>query len=109
MNPCLALLLVCAAPDRDSLQALKRAALSVEWELTPGATTMEEALEQVADRGAHVLVVEGIDGLAEEARRRFPSLRIVVLDGAGAPEDALTVRVASLDDVRAAVPWGPST
>jgi hypothetical protein len=108
MNPCLALLVVCAAPDRESLQALKRAAVSAEWELTPGATTMEEALTQVGERAAHVLVVWGIDGLAEEARRRFPGVRIVILDGPGAAEDSLTVPVGALEDVRAAVPWGPS-
>jgi hypothetical protein len=108
MNPCLALLVVCAAPDRESLQALKRASVSAEWELTPGATTAEDALAQVADRGAHVLVVWGIDGLADEARRRFPGVRIVVLDGAGSAADPLTVRVASLEGVREAVPWGPS-
>jgi hypothetical protein len=108
MNSCLALLVVCAAPDRESLQALKRAAVSAEWELTPGATTMEEALAQVGERGAHVLVVWGIEGLADEARRRFPGVRIVVLDGAGAADDSLTVPIGSLEDVRAAVPWGPS-
>jgi hypothetical protein len=107
MNPCLALLVVCAAADRESLQTLKRAAVSAEWELTPGATTVEEALAQVGERGAHVLVVWGIEGLAEEARRRFPGVRIVVLD-VPSSGDPLTVPVMALEDVRAAVPWGPS-
>ena len=108
MNPCLALLVVCAAADREALQALKRAAVSAEWELTPGATTTEEALAQVGERGAHVLVVWGIEGLAEEARRRFPGVRILVLDGAASSEDPMTVPITALEDVRAAVPWGPS-
>ena len=37
---CRALLVVCVAPDRDSLLELKRASVGTDWELTPGATVV---------------------------------------------------------------------
>ena len=37
---CRALQILCVASGRPSLQALKKAAVAQEWELTPGDTTM---------------------------------------------------------------------
>ncbi len=105
---CRALLVVCVAPDRESLVALKHATVGTDWELTPGATNAQDAVAQVEDRGAHVLVVAG--GFAADVvaavRERWPWLRVVaVTDG---PVEGATVVVASLHDVRAAVKGLPS-
>ena len=106
---CRALQVVCVAADAESLQALKRAAVSQDWELTPGATDAEEALAQIEDRRAHVLVVWGeFPGLVERAHELRPGLRIVAV-GDGADADAT---VTSTEDVRGAVlgippPGGP--
>jgi hypothetical protein len=106
MSPCRAPLVVCAAPDRDSLQALKRAAVGAEWGLSSGATSVDEALAQLEDHHALVLVVHvPVPGLVGEARKRFPALRIVCVGAPG--EDGADVVVRSLDEVRPAV-MGPS-
>jgi hypothetical protein len=109
---CRALLVVCVAPDRDSLMDLKRAVVATDWELTPGATTADEAVAQVGDRGAHVLVAAGgvVPDVVAAARERWPWLRIVAVSHE--PVEGATAVVASLDDVRAAVkglppPGGP--
>jgi len=97
---CRALKVLCVAPDRRSLAELKRATVSADWELAPGATTEGEALVQLEGERPHVLVALGpFDGLVREARHRFPAMRIVTdrdLPGA-------TVVVASLEEVRGAV------
>jgi hypothetical protein len=98
---CRALVVVCVAPDRESLAELKRAAVGPEWELAPGATTAEDAVAQIEDRRGHILVVAGPAGeVVGRARERWPWLRIVVVgdDVAGA-----TVVVATLTEVRDAV------
>jgi hypothetical protein len=106
------LLVACVAPDRESLVALKQAAVGTDWELTPGATSVQDAVAQVEDRGAHVLVVTG--GFAPDvvaaARERWPWMRVVAVSDV--PVDGATVVVSSLDDVRSAVkglppPGGP--
>ena len=69
---------MCAAPDPPALQALKRASVGAEWELSAGATSAEEALRQLEDHHAFALVVtEPVPGLVRRARERFPDLRIV--------------------------------
>ncbi len=106
---CRALKVLCVAGDPDSLEALKRAAVSAEWELAPGATTEEEALAQLRRERPHVVVVFGdFAGFIEKARESFPFLRVVAdrdLPGA-------SVVAASLEEVRGAVnafprPGGP--
>ncbi len=106
---CRALTVLCVAEDPGTLAALKRAAVSAEWELAPGATTEAEALEQLHAERPHVLVVFGpFEGLVRAAREAYPFLRIVAdrdLPGA-------TVVAASLEEVRGAVkglprPGGP--
>ena len=106
MSPCRPLQVVCAAPDRDALNALKRAAVGAEWELSPGAVAVSDALEQLEDHHALVLVVqEPVSGLVAEARKRFPDLRIVCV---GDPEaGAADVVVRDLGAVRDVV-VGPS-
>jgi hypothetical protein len=108
---CRALKVLCAAPDRERLAELKRAAVSADWELTPGATDETTALEQLESEHPHVVVVTGgLEGFVRRARDRHPFLRIVTdYEVAGA-----TAVVAGLDEVRAAVkglprPAGPLT
>jgi hypothetical protein len=105
---CRALLVVCVAPDRESLMELKRATVGTDWELTPGATTAVDAVAQIEDRNAHVLVVSG--PLAAEVvaavRERSQWVRVIAVAEADV-EGASTV-VASLDEVRGAVKGLPS-
>jgi len=109
---CRALTVLCVAPDRERLADLKRAAVSAEWELAPGATDDGSALQQLEDEHPHVVVVvgEGLEGFVAEARRRLPFLRIV----ADRAIPGATVTVSRLDEVRDAVrglprPGGPIT
>ncbi len=104
---CRALIVACVAPDRESLAALKRAAVGTEWELTPGAVTAEEAVAQIEERGAHVLIVsgDGVDVVAA-VRARWPWMRIVAVGEA--PVAEATVTVGSLEAVRDAVKGLPS-
>ena len=106
---CRALMVLCVAPDVEALAVLKRAAVSASWELTPGATTFDAAMEQVADRRPYVLVVQGEwPGLAERAREALPWLRVVAVDGSDGAD-----AVAPLEGVREAIaglsssPGGP--
>ena len=106
---CRALTVLCVARDAEALAALKRAAVSAEWELAPGATNERDALDQVDELRPHVLVVSGpFASLVEEARRRVGAMRVVSVRPL-AGSDAV---VDSLGDVRAAVvgraaPGGP--
>ena len=105
---CRALTVLCVAPDADALAVLKRATVSASWELTPGATTVDEAMEQVLERRPYVLVLQGEwPGLAERARETLPWLRVVAVDGSGAAD-----AVAPLEGVRETIaglssPGGP--
>ena len=107
---CRAVKVLCVAEDTDALSALKRASVGAEWELAPGATTESEALSQLAEGRAHVLVVDGgsFSDLLAMARETYPGLRIITTSD----EPTATVVVASLDEVRAAIlglprPGGP--
>jgi hypothetical protein len=97
---CRALKVLCVAPDRVRIAALKRAAVSAAWELTPGATTEDAARAQLESERPHVLVVFGdFAGVVAKAREAYPFIRIVAdrdLPGA-------TVIAASLEEVRGAV------
>jgi hypothetical protein len=97
---CRALKVLCVAPDREALAALKRAAVSADWELTAGATDEATALDQLDEEHPHVVVVVGdFDGFVAEARRRLPYVRIVT--DRDAPEASAVV--ADPSDVRDAV------
>lgn len=108
---CRALQVLCVAGGKPSLQALKKAAIAKEWELTPGAITMNDALEQLDTRKPHVLVTWGaFDALVHEARDRFPSLRIIWVGKRENPE--ADVNLTSVKGVRDAIlgvppPGGP--
>ncbi len=106
---CRALKVLCVASDRRALTDLKRAAVSAEWELAPGATTEDDALAQLDAEQPHVLVVFGeFETLVSRAREGRPYLRIVCdreLPGA-------TVVVGRSEEIRDAVralprPGGP--
>jgi hypothetical protein len=106
---CRALKVLCVAEDDEMLLALKRAAVSVEWELTDGATNEPDAMSRIDAERPHVLVVFGpFERLIALARDRFPGMRIVTdRDAPGA-----TVVAGSLEEVRGLVkgiprPGGP--
>jgi hypothetical protein len=99
---CRALQILCVAAGRPSLQALKKAVVAQEWELTPGATTMAEALDQLDERKAHVLVAWGNFGaLVKEARDRYPTMRIISISKQ--QWDAADVNLTSIAGVRHAI------
>ena len=96
---CRALKVLCVAEDPTALAELKRATVSAEWELAPGATTEEEAIRQLHTERPHVLVAFGsFPGLVERALEAYPFLRVV-----SDRESPGAVAVASLDQIRAAV------
>ncbi len=102
---------MCVAGDAGSLMELKQAAVSAEWELTPGATNEADAIGQIDAERPHILVVFGpFERLVAIAAERFPGMRIVTdRDAPGATEVA-----TSLDEVRGLVkgsprPGGPIT
>ena len=101
---CRAVRVLCVATDREGLSALKRAAVSAEWELAGGAVDEEGALAQIGAERPHVLVVFGPYGsLVDLVRERFPAMRIVAdrdLPGA----DAVAT---SLEEVRGLVKHRP--
>jgi hypothetical protein len=96
---CRALKVLCVAPDAAALDALRRATVSAEWELTAGATSRDEALARLHEERPHVLVVFGpFPGLVERALEAFPFLRVIAdRDTPGAAV------VGSPNDVRGAV------
>jgi hypothetical protein len=100
---------LCVAPDEASLAELRRAAVSAEWELAPGALTEADAIGAIDAERPHVVVVFGaFDRLVALVAERFPAVRIVAdrdLPGA-------TAVATSLSEVRGLVkelprPGGP--
>jgi hypothetical protein len=105
---CRAIKVLCVAGDADALAALRAAAVSAEWELTPGATSESDAVGVLDVERPHVLVAFGpFERLVSLARERFPAMRIVTdRDAPGA-----TVVATSIDEVRTLIkgprPGGP--
>ncbi len=105
---CRAVKVLCVAEDADTLAALRSAAVSAEWELTPGATIEADAVGLLDAERPHVLVAfGGFDRLVALARERFPAMRIVTdRDTPGA-----TVVATSMVEVRGRIlgtrPGGP--
>jgi hypothetical protein len=97
---CRALKVLCVAEDPTALAALKRAAVSADWELAPGAAGQEEAVRQLHEERPHVVVAFGaFEGFVARALEAYPALRVVTdrdVPGVGAV-------VGSLEEVRAAV------
>src|SRR5262245_2515995 len=92
-------MVLCVASDAAALSVLKRATVSAEWELAPGATSAEGALAQLHEERPHVLVVFGaFPGLIDRALEAYPFLRVIT-DRAAA---GATV-VGSVKEVRDAV------
>jgi hypothetical protein len=97
---CRALTVLCVAPDREALVALKRAAVSADWELAPGATDDAEAIRQLHEERPHVLVVAGgFEDLVRRALDAYPGLRVIT----DREIPSASVVVSRLDEVRAAV------
>ena len=102
---CRALKVLCVADSATALAELKRAAVSAECELTPGATDEADALAQVHEERPHVLVLFGpFGGLARASLDAYPSIRIL----ADRPLPVPSVVVSALDEVRAAVLGRPA-
>jgi hypothetical protein len=94
---CRAVKVLCVATEHEALMALKRAAVSADWELSPGAIDLREALDQLDVERPHALVAFGpFEQLVALAAERFPAMRVVTdRDAPGA-----TAVAPSLDDVR---------
>jgi len=105
---CRAVKVLCVAPDREALVALKAASVSADWELCPGATDLRDALDQVDAERPHMLVVFGpFEPLVAVVAGRFPGIRIVTDRSAPGATEVAT----SLGDVRGLLrgprPGGP--
>ena len=90
---CRALTVLCVATDDEALAALKRATVSADWELAPGATDLRGALDQLDVERPHFLVAFGpFEELVALASERFPGMRIVTdRDAPGATGVATTL------------------
>lgn len=106
---CRSVRVLCVAPDAEQLAALRRAVVAAEWELTPGATDLRDALDQLDAERPHYLVVVGpFEELVALAADRFPGMWIVTdrpMPGSGEV-------IESVQDARAALrgqrrPGGP--
>jgi len=101
---CRALKVLCVATDAAALNDLRRAAVSADWELTPGATSVGEALTQLHELRPHVVVVFGpFEGFVERALEAYPSLRVI----ADRDMPGVAVIVARLEEVREVILGGP--
>jgi hypothetical protein len=101
---CRALKVLCVASDRESLIELKRAAVSAEWELAPGATNEADAIGQIDAERPHILVAFGpYERLVALVSERFPGMRVIAdRDTPGATDVA-----TSLGEVRGLVMGSP--
>jgi hypothetical protein len=102
---CRALKVLCVAHDAEALGVLKRATVSAEWELAPGATDEDEAIRQLHAERPHVVVVFGpFPRLVERALEAYPSVRVI-----SDRETPGAVAVGSAEEIRDAVkrPDGP--
>ena len=91
---CRALKILCGASTPERLAEIKRATVSVQWELVGGATSVEELGAQIEEWNPDVVVLDkglGSDGEAR-AREVKETLRIVVVEAA----DADSIRQAIL-------------
>ena len=97
--------MLCIAPETARLNEVKRAAVSADWELAPGATDRADALEQLASERPHVIVAIGVSpDVVRAVRERAPYVRLVTdLDVA---EADLVVHDEA--EIRAAVKGTPS-
>lgn len=101
---CRALKVLCVASDPESLMELKKAAVSAEWELAPGATNEADAIGQIDSERPHILVAFGpYERLVALVGERFPGMRVIAdRDTPGATDVA-----TSLGEVRGLVKGSP--
>jgi hypothetical protein len=101
---CRALKVLCVASDRESLMRLKKAAVSAEWELAPGATNEADAIGQIDAERPHILVAFGpYERLVALVGERFPGMRVIAdRDTPGATEVA-----TSLGEIRGLLKGSP--
>jgi hypothetical protein len=70
---CRAATVLCVAPDADRLRDLKQAVVAADWELSPGATDLRAALDQIDVYRPQSLVVVGpFEELVTMVADRFP-------------------------------------
>ena len=107
---CRALSVLCAATDQTRLREVKRAAVATEWELSGGATSLNELSTQVADLRPDIVVVDAALGpeAVTRAKEAKPGVRVVSVGPLADADD----HAASLEEVRAAIlglprPGGP--
>ena len=105
---CRALKVLCVAEGPAALAALKRASVSADWELAPGATGEEEAFRQLHEERPHVVVAFGpFEAFVGRALEAYPYLRVI----ADRDLPGVSAVAGSLGDIRQAVtrrrPGGP--
>ncbi len=81
---CRALKILCVAPSVSRLTELKRATVTVHWELVGGATSVEEIAEQVVAWNPDVIVIDRALGSDAQLRARAAkeTLRVVSVEAA---------------------------
>jgi DNA-binding NarL/FixJ family response regulator len=103
---CRALKVLCAAPDPERLIELKRAVVSVHWELRGGAMSVDELVNQIAVLQPDVVVIDAALGpeAATGVRERRPEARIVAVGGPLEGADAFAETAAAVKDAILGVP-----
>src|SRR5687768_13461901 len=98
---CRALKVLCAAPDAGRLAELKRATVSVDWELVGGALSAEDLARQVALHRPDVVVVDAALGpdVVASVRSARPDARIIAV-GSLPGADATA---SSVEEIRGAI------
>ena len=91
---CRALKILCAASTPERLAEMKRATVSVNWELVGGATSVDELAGEIEEWNPDVLVLDAAlaPGAESRAREVKETVRIVVAEAV----DADSVRQAIL-------------
>lgn len=99
---CRALKILCAAPTPERLAEMKRATVSIQWELVGGATSVDDVAAQIEEWNPDVVVLD--KGLGSDAEVRVrevnETVRIVVVETI----DADSIREAILGSPQ---PGGP--
>ena len=90
---CRALKILCAAPTPERLAEIKRASVSVNWELVGGATSLDEMATHIEEWNPDVVVLDKGFGSEGEARVREvkEAVRIVVVEAVDAESIQQTI------------------